>query len=134
MNRLLAIALSLLVLWSGSAYGLAGVCCCTDEVGGLSERVDDNCESSRHNSGNLRSMAHHNASDQCFLAHCSCQSRAFGLSEFESVLPEHQAVALPMTLVSSEGFFQASPPISTQIYTVPPKPLNLLLRTCSFLF
>ncbi len=133
MNRPLAIVLSFLLLWSGVAYGLSGMCCCTRDACSLSEQATDNCESGHHHSSNLGSAIHHDSNDRSFLTICTCRYSAFDPSDLESVTPGHQAVALPVALISSEGFFQTGPPISSQIYAFPANPLNILLKTCSFL-
>lgn len=133
MNRAFAIIVSFLFLWSGVTYGFSDLCCCTRDVCSFSERVNDNCESGQDDSGNLKRASHHNASGPCFLSHCTCQIKAFDLSEFESVLPEHQAVALPVAPTSFEGSLLMGHPVSDQIHAIRANPLNILLRTCSFL-
>jgi hypothetical protein len=122
MNRPFVIILTLLFLWTGAVFGTSALCCCKMDTSSLIDGSDDGCGSDTEGFFCQRHVCSHSGLQGCW---SFCRAKAplmAGLSDFETLLSDHQIFGFPGTLLHSDKLLQTRWPISGQVCSFQERP------------
>ncbi|MBI4965471.1 MAG: hypothetical protein HY913_19495 [Desulfomonile tiedjei] len=134
MNRPITVIIMLLFVWANAALGVSSGCCCPTDTRELIECADDSCRAAHHDSScKHKNAANHKCHDGCVSFRCPQDLSPARLTETESVLPQYQALALPVATIDARESLKTAWANTRPFLSHLEKPLSLLLQTCSFL-
>jgi hypothetical protein len=134
MNRPITVIFMMLFVWANVASGLSGGCCCPVDTLDLIKCPDDGCRTGHHDSScNRKGAANPNCNDGCVSFRCTQNLSLARLSESETALPQHHALALPIAIIDGRESLKTAWLDPLQFLSRSEKPVSLLLQTCSFL-
>ena len=125
------VAIVILVLCTVTLYGVGGACCCAYRADVQMEGAGDPCDPTDHHSAD---SCHQITNVICLCSQCTGELKAVSSPEFKGFTLQQSAQPLVGDeIIRDVGFGWPGYLFASRLSAAKPRPISVLLQTCSFL-